>query len=345
MPAATARGDDPVAALAYRIEQGSERLPFDGTYGYLPSLLEALHVPVESQIAVFSKTSIQGMIIQPSNPRLLYFNDSVAVGWVHGGFIELAAQNPGQGTAFYVLLQRPDERITRRLDCTKCHKSSTLLLRSVTSNSFGVSSGETDVDGRTPFSRLWGGWFVTGERVPAGHGGNAVVENSERHEIKPVLDPGRSLMPSSDVVALMVFAHQMHMTNLLANPDNVNELVDDLLFADAAPLPGKTTGNSGFAQRFAAQGPRDGKGRSLRDFDLRRRLMRYPCSYMIYSDVFDALPANVKEAVYKRMWTILSGHETGPRYSRLSRNDRRAVAEILRDTKPGLPDYFRGAIR
>ena len=112
-----ARGEDPVAALAHRIEQGSAQLPFDSAYGYLPALLDALHVPVESQMAVFSKTSIQGLIIQPANPRVLYFNDSVAVGWVHNGFIELAAQDPGHGTNFYILLQRPDERLTRRLDC------------------------------------------------------------------------------------------------------------------------------------------------------------------------------------------------------------------------------------
>ncbi|MGA2717202.1 MAG: hypothetical protein ABSG41_29330, partial [Bryobacteraceae bacterium] len=118
-------GEDPVAALSLRIEQGTAQLSFDRTYGYLPALLEALHVPVESQMAVFSKTSIQSLRIEPSNPRVLYFNDSVAVGWVRGGFIELAAQGPTKGIQFYVLQQRPDERLTHREDCLNCHKSGT----------------------------------------------------------------------------------------------------------------------------------------------------------------------------------------------------------------------------
>jgi hypothetical protein len=343
--AALASGEDPVAALAHRIEKGTAQLPFAPVYGFLPALLEALHVPIESQMAVFSKTSIQGMNIAPGNPRVLYFNDSVAVGWVRGGFIEMAAQDPGHGISYYVLLQRPDERVTRRLDCVKCHKSSALQLHSVTSDPFGVPSADIDVDGRTPFSKLWGGWFVTGDAVPAMHRGNAVFEKADRRGIEPVLDPKFSLTGSSDVVALMVFAHQMHMMNLLANPDDVNELVDYLLFADEAPLPGKIAGTSGFAEKFASRGPRDSQGRSLRDFDLQHRLMRYPCSYMIYSDAFDAVPATIKQAIFRRMWGILSGDVTGPQYKRLSHDDRRAVVEILRDTRPDLPDYFRQEVR
>src|SRR6202034_2949590 len=93
---------DPVAALSRRIEQGvTPPLRFEPVYGYLPSLLEALQGPIESQVAVFSKTSIQALRIEPSNPRVLYFNDSVVVGWVRGGFIELAAQDPALGIRFY----------------------------------------------------------------------------------------------------------------------------------------------------------------------------------------------------------------------------------------------------
>jgi hypothetical protein len=73
--------------------------------------------------------------------------------------------------------------------------------------------------------------------------------------------------------------------------------------------------------------------------------MRYPCSYMIYSDAFDALPPEAKDAIYRRMWLILSGAVVGTRYARLSVADRRVVVEILRGTKPGLPDYFRAVTR
>jgi len=341
--ATLAPGEDAVAALGRRIEQGGAQLRFDPAYGYLPSLLEALHVPVESQMAVFSKTSIQLLRIEPSNPRVLYFNDSVAVGWVSGGFIELAAQDAALGMQFYTLQQRPDERLTRREVCLRCHTSGAALLRSVISAPDGIASNETDIDSRTPFNKLWGGWYVTGSTVPAVHMGNAVFAGSERRQLTPSLDPKVSLTSSSDVVALMVFAHQMHMMNLLAHPDNIGALADGLLFTDEAPLPGPIRGSSGFAEKFSSAGPRDHKGRSLREFDLDHRLMRYPCSYMIYTEAFDALPARTKEAVYRRLWQTLSGEVTGARSFSLA--DRNAVVEILRDTKKDLPGYFQQVSR
>jgi hypothetical protein len=175
--------------------------------------------------------------------------------------------------------------------------------------------------------------------------------------------------PYSDVVALMVFEHQTHMTNLLtyidwesrvvefdghakttassraAAPATLREiahdLVDYMLFVDEAPLAGKIEGTSGFTQMFSAEGPRDTRNRSFRQLDLERRLMRYPCSYMVYSPLFDGLPAAAKEAVYSRMWEILSGQDKQQAYSRLSLADRRAIVEILRETKKDLPSYFQ----
>jgi hypothetical protein len=121
----------------------------------------------------------------------------------------------------------------------------------------------------------------------------------------------------------------------------VREFVDYLFFVDEAPLPSPVRGSAGFAEKFPATGPRDQKGRSLRDLDLERRLFRYPCSYLIYSPAFDALPQPAKDAVYQRMWDILSGRETDKIYGRLSRADREAIVEILRETKNDLPSWFR----
>jgi hypothetical protein len=169
--------------------------------------------------------------------------------------------------------------------------------------------------------------------------------------------------PYSDVVAQLVLAHQTRMTNLItrtgwearvaaAEPsadaaarvrEAVADLVDYLLFVDEAPLPGPVAGSSGFAKQFAAAGLRDGQGRSLRDLDLAHRLFRYPCSYMIYTPSFDGLPQTVKDAVYRRMGEILSGRDRDPRYGRLSAADRRAVVEILRETKKDLPASFPNA--
>jgi hypothetical protein len=116
-----------------------------------------------------------------------------------------------------------------------------------------------------------------------------------------------------------------------------------MLFVDEAPLPSAVKGASAFTTEFPSKGPRDKKGRSLRDLDLTRRLLRYPCSYMIYNDAFDALPSVVKGLVYERLWAILSGAVSSGDYSKLAAADRRAIVEILRDTKSDLPDFFKAA--
>jgi hypothetical protein len=100
-------------------------------------------------------------------------------------------------------------------------------------------------------------------------------------------------------------------------------------------------GTSDFAKEFAARGPFDGKRRSLREFDLNTRLFKYPLSYAVYSKPFDGLPAEAKERVYRRLWEVLTGKDTSKEFAHLSADDRRTVIEILRDTKPDLPAYWR----
>jgi hypothetical protein len=203
--------------------------------------------------------------------------------------------------------------------------------------------GGSVVDHRTPIEDRWGGWFVTGSVGTVRHLGNAVIgPQGDPKAMVPVQTKGGGKF-DSDVAALMVFDHQMHMANLIIRigwdaragvgklEDEAREFVDYLLFVDEAPLPGKLDGK--FAEVFARNAIRDSKGRSLRDLDLQKRLLRYPCSYMIYSEAFDALPAEAKNAIYKRMLRVLSGSETDKKYARLSAADRRAVLEILRETK------------
>jgi hypothetical protein len=123
--------------------------------------------------------------------------------------------------------------------------------------------------------------------------------------------------------------------------DGVEQLVDYMLFVDEAPIASPMKGTSGFAETFSRRGPSDTKGRSLRQLDLRTRLFRYPCSYMIYSPQFERLPPEAKAAIYLRLWAILSGKVKDDRYRHLSTADRRAIVEILRATKPDLPKYFQ----
>jgi hypothetical protein len=118
------------------------------------------------------------------------------------------------------------------------------------------------------------------------------------------------------------------------------ELLRYLLFANEAPLADPVAGTSSFIRDFAAKGPRDAQGRSLRDFDLRKRIFKYPCSYLIYSESFDSLPEPAKTYVYHRLFEVLTGRDQSPAFARLSQEDRRAIFEILLATKPGLPSEW-----
>ena len=373
---------DRFTELNRRVQAGEVTLSYEGGSGYLRSLLRALDIPLESQVLVYSKTSLQSRLISPSNPRAIYFHDSVVVAWVRGGFIEIAAQDPSQGPSFYLLPQAPGAgaQLQRDSACLGCHYSANaegvpgLFVRSIPTTSDGRQMpwlGNAFVDHRTPLADRWGGWYVTGTHGSLKHLGNLVVQDALAKEL-PSWTAGRTLStvagrfnangyltPHSDIVALLVFEHQMRMMNLMtragwearilaaqggraASPaldQTISTLVDYMLFVEEAPLDG-VRGTSGFAEHFSARGPRDGKGRSLRDLDLRKRLMRYPCSYMIYSEAFDALPAGVRDAIYGRLKDVLAGTARAAKYAHLTIADRQAILEILRATKKNLPVNF-----
>ena len=369
---------DPVARLNERLQQGEVTLEFNGPSGYLESVLNALEVPSDSQILVFSKTSFQAPRISPQNPRALFFNDTVSVGFVRGGeVLEFVAQDPRQGSMFYTLEQDPSKppRFTRDMSCVQCHTWDGTanvpgwFLGSVWPAEDGRALDATGygTDHRTSFDVRWGGWYVTGKHAFPSHMGNAVVP--EGGDLASLVTPqsvhvesleGRFDMtgyPSqySDLVALLIIEHQARMSSLITRVNwearlgaeagrplsaAVDELVDYMLFVDEVPLPGPVSGASTFAKTFPSRGPRDSKGRSLRDLDLQTRLMKYPASYMIYSEPFQALAPEVKQAIYTRVWAVLSGAEQDPRYARLTAADRQNIVEILRETVPDLPAYF-----
>jgi len=373
-----------VDALNTRVQAGQVTLPYDDATGYLKPVLDALKVGVDSQIVVFSKTSLQSRIIQPRNPRVIYFNDSVVVAWVRGGFIEIAAHDSAQGAVFYRVLRNAagPPVMFRDNGCLQCHYSfATLgvpgfLAKSVPSALDGSALpwlGNYLTDHRSPIADRWAGWFVTGKAGSSRHLGNAPVvdrniddvkidnANLNLGDLRSRFDTSGYLSPHSDLVALLVFDHQLRMMNLLtrigwqaralahegrseaaigtALRDLANETVDYMLFVDEAPLSG-VVGTSGFAESFSKRGPRDSKGRSLRDLDLKQRLFTNPCSYMIYSDAFEQLPAAAKRAIYTRLWEVLSGAERAPKYARLAAGDRDRITEILRETKKDLPASF-----
>ncbi len=375
---------DRVGTLKAALTGRSQSLEYEPQAGYLRSVLAALNLPVESQLLVFAKTSVQRDYISPRHPRALYFDESVAVGYVPGApVIELAAQDPQQGIVFYSLEQAPGEpAITRQTSCLACHVSPGtlnvpgMLVRSNTVGEDGnvVPPGSHDVDHRTPHPDRWAGWFVTSDDGSApryaqrAHAGNITFSEGGITSSQVFVDwinsspeAGGYLSSSSDNVALLAFDHQMHAMNLMTRLDwesrvaaargdaplsdsgvrgLVNDLTDYLLFVDEAPLSVPLTARASFAERLAARTPKDRRGRSLAQLDLVDRLQRYPCSYMIYTAAFDALPAAVKLAIYERMIGRLSSSDDASRM-RVPVDDRRAALEILRDTKPGFPDVSR----
>ena len=232
----------------------------------------------------------------------------------------------------------------------------------------------------TPLRERWGGWYVTGTHGHQLHMGNVTITDSDHPEALNVaaganvtslagrFDTSAYLSDQSDIVAHLVLGHQTQMHNLItltnyqsriaafraeqkaaagtvdAPPDfrsSAEELLRYLLFTNEAPLAEEVHGTTSFAHDFAALGPRDRRGRSLRDFDLHTRIFRYPCSYLIYSADWDALPASVKSYLYYRLHQVLTGEDRSPDFARLSAADRRAILEILLDTKPGLPAEWR----
>jgi hypothetical protein len=383
-----------VVEVNKKIQDVTVQLAFDGRSGFLRSALEALQIPVDSQLLVFSRASLQRRRINEQNPRALFFNDRVALGWVRDGdVLEVAAHDASAGVVFYTLDQRPDAttgppQFKRAFECLGCHVTGNtlgvpgLLMFSTTRPEPSQFSGlPRPIDQGDPLRQRFGGWFVTGSTGAVQHLGNDVAAldgraNRELVSVEGLFDADGYRALSSDIVAHLVLTHQAGMTNLLTragwearvadaslHPPFTNapgqedriaqvmsgvatEVVDYLLFIDEAKLTDRIRGGSGFAERFSSSGPRDRKGRSLYELDLNRRLLKYPCSYLIYSPAFDALPPLAKDPIYRRMWEVLSGREQDPRYRKaLSLADRRSIVDILRDTKKDLPRYFQDVTR
>jgi len=239
---------------------------------------------------------------------------------------------------------------------------------------YTVATDSGATSDQTPLNKRWGGWYVTGSDGGLTHMGNVtapVLAHEMGHvptylsrtrldghalpALKERFDTDPYLTPHSDAVALLVLAHQTSVHNLITlakyesrkssqlggDPlaPNVRSVADQLvrtmLFAKEAAYDVPISGTADFAQQFAAVGPRDQQGRSLRDFDLRQRLFKYPLSYLIYSEAFDSLPDAVKRYVSQRIASVLSGADSSPDFAHLAPADREAIRTILDETKPG----------
>jgi hypothetical protein len=227
------------------------------------------------------------------------------------------------------------------------------------------------VTDHTPFKSRWGGWYVTGKHGRQVHLGNMLIKSYDDFEhleelrvgnlddLDALFDTQPYLTNKSDIVALLVLEHQADVHNLITRvsydtrtilaatqdaasqaatqlqiKESVEPLVEMMLFVDAIEFTDPIEGIPAFTEQFVSRAVRDPQGRSLRDFDLSRRIFRYPLSYLIYSTQFDALPSEANQAFYGRLAEVLQGEDTSEPFAHLATGDRTAILEILRATKP-----------
>lgn len=251
-----------------------------------------------------------------------------------------------------------------------------LLMLSVLADPTGVALNRDALitNDESPLRERWGGWYVTGTHGSQRHLGNYLVRTPAERvgpmknyiaqadltatanvtDLTGRFDTKPYLAPSSDIVALMILGHQTHVQNLMTvamrtvRPDSDlktvetegEALVKAMLFAEEAPLTEAIKGTTDYAATFSSQGPRDSRGRSLRELDLTKRLFRYPMSYLVHSKLFDGMPQSLREYVYRRFREILTGDDRDSDYAHLSDSDRAAVLEILRETKPDFAAFL-----
>ncbi len=229
---------DAVADLQQKLDSGQAQLKFDSKRGYLLAVLQALHVPVSSQMLVFSKTSFQRDLITPQTPRAVYFNDRVYVGWVQeGNYVEVASADPQLGAVFYILKQEPTDKpkfMRQTYECLQCHDSNLAgsvpghLMRSVYPDRTGnpiFSAGSYVTSDQSPLGERWGGWYVTGRHGGQFHMGNMVAQSETAPQqtdwakggnltdLSKVINVTPYLSKHSDIVALMVAEHQTQLQN------------------------------------------------------------------------------------------------------------------------------------
>ena len=356
---------DVVSNLQRDVARGAITLKHEGRAGFLLSVLEHLNVPVDSQLLLFSKTGIQNAFTSPENPRALYFNDRVVVGYIPDApFIELASHDPVQGVIFQTLKQDAwlPAQFSRNDPCLGCHISANsmevpgILVRSMFTGVDGRAMpqlGSFLIDHRAPLEQRWGGFYVTGTHGKTRHMGNSTVIDPanpdaaiteatlNRTALPDRVDASAYPRATSDIAALMVFDHQGQAINLLTRlgwetrvaiadrrldfskgdlRELARETAEYLAFGGETVLTQPVHGPSEFTRSFSGGGPRDRKGRSLRELDLQTRLFKHRCSYMIYSPAFDALPPQARAAVLARLRDAITDRET---------------IEILDDTKAG----------
>ncbi len=225
---------DQISGMAAGLAAGKLHIEGDTDLKRLEFVLSKLGISVESQVLVFSKTSLQNGLIRPENPRCLFFSEDAYVGYVPGGALEAVIQDPVIGAVFYLIEigAKEDLLIDRDTNnCLSCHATSRtegvpgMLIRSVYPDEHGhplLHFGTNDVSHETPLEHRWGGWYVTGNSsLP--HLGNRVFSEKSNREplisslanLEEFINVSKYPLPTSDIVSLVVLEHQCKMHTLL----------------------------------------------------------------------------------------------------------------------------------
>ena len=356
------------------LESGRIALDRSSEKAFIASLLRAFDVPVSSQALVFSNTSLQLRFISPSNPRALFFNDDLYVGFIPGGRVEIVSLDPELGAIFYIFDIPRDERpprVARSERCMNCHAAADtgfipgLVMKSVLPGPGGGSLNAFRIEQTghgIPFDQRFGGWYVTGGSGISSNLANVVGRYSAGALTKDPIEPGtrfdfaRYPAGTSDVLPQLVLEHQagfvnrvveasyraraaLHASGGKLTPEQSLELDEQArivtryaLFADEAPLPpGGVAGDAAFKRDFA-------NGRPLREFDLRTRLFKLRCSYMIGSAVFSGLPPEMKQRIFRRLGEALDVEKPDAEYAYLPADEKRAIRDIVKAAVSDLPD-------
>lgn len=367
---------DAFSKLARRIQSGDSPLDNSSEKAHLLSLLKALDIPVSSQLLVYSATSLQSGLIRPTNPRALYFNDEVYVGFVPGGKLEVSAIDPELGPVFQIFSPAfggGAPQFTRTDRCMNCHAGRTswqlpgFTIESVIPSTSGGSLDgfRREIIGHTvPIPERLGGWVVTGAYEKGNHLGNLTGTAAPGGYKRLPNPPGsqfsweRYPTQTSDFFTHLIHEHQLGFHNLVTlavyrtrealeagkgqvRPDDAamlndvaRQLVRYILFANEAKFPsGSVKPDPEFVKDFMARKMAIANGASLRDLDLRSRLFKYRCSYLVHSPGFAALPKEIKDRVQAGLATALREQGGPPEFSYLPPDEKRAIMTILRETK------------
>jgi hypothetical protein len=368
--------DNVVEDANRKLRDGSVTFAFDARNGYLNSALETLQLPIDSQLLVFSRGSLQGKLIDDQNPRAIYFNDRLALGWVRDGdVLEVAAHDATAGVVFYTLANKAEAvsgigrtgeppQFKRVFHCLGCHVAGDtlgvpgLLMFSTTRRAGTQFDGvPRHIDQSDPIAQRFGGWFVTGSTGSARHMGNEVpaldgLPSRELSSVDRLFEFSGYRTVTSDIVSHLVLTHQAGMTNLLTRAGWEARLTASADDAAVGPLLDGIAREVVDYLMFQDEAPLPDRVRGNSGFTERfsKRGPRDRKGRSLYElDLTQhVFKYRCSYMIYSPAFDALPPRMKSAIYRRMwevlsamPRDAGQPVVEILRDTKSDVPSYFQ----